>query len=119
MKNILVIDDDLAILEVMKIILEDEGHKVTIQTNGDNILEKVLAVKPDMILLDYWIPGSKDGGQIAKEIKSHDASKDIPIVIISANHNIESQIAQLGVEHFLPKPFNIEELTALINRYNS
>ncbi len=67
-KRILIIDDDKTILEAIKILLEEEDFNVRILADGNNLLKKIENNIPDLILLDYRLPG-KDGWEIAKEIK--------------------------------------------------
>lgn len=115
-KNILVIDDDLAILEVLKIILEDSGYAVTSISSGSDIQRKVNEKKPDLILLDIWISGH-DGRDIAHTLKNNKSSSNIPIIVMSA-HNETKRIAhEAGVDDFLAKPFDMNDLIAIVKKY--
>lgn len=109
-KKILAVDDDREIVEVIKIILEDEGYEVSTLTNGKNILNVIKALRPDLILLDVML-GGMDGREICRTIKSHEIFKRIPIVMISASHNLQNLLKMPGSPNdFLAKPFDIDHL---------
>ena len=83
-KCILVFDDDTEILLVCKIILEQQNYRVETRLLCDNIIEDVHLVKPDMILMDLWIP--EIGGENAiKLVKENEATQHIPVILFSAN----------------------------------
>ncbi len=84
-KTILVADDDPAILDVMSVILEDAGYKVETSSSGEISLDGAL---PDLFLLDLWMSG-RDGRKVCSQIKSHELAKNIPVIIVSANRDIE------------------------------
>lgn len=109
-KKILAVDDDREIVEVIKIILEDEGYEVSTLTNGKNVLSVITSLRPDLILLDVML-GGMDGREICKTIKSHAIFKFIPIVMISASHNLQNLLKMPGSPNdFLSKPFDIDHL---------
>lgn len=117
-KNILVVDDDLAILEVIKIILEDKGYNVITISNGSEVEQAIEKQNPHLILLDIWISGF-DGRDIAKKLKARSSTKHIPIIVISA-HNETAKIAkEAGADNFLAKPFDIENLVSVVQQFTS
>ena len=115
-KKILVAEDDKAIIEVVKIILENEGYDVLMADQSEIIHQTIAAHNPDMILLDIWLFG-EDGGQIAKTIKSKPPTKDIPLVLMSANNETEKITKEVGADDFLLKPFNIDDLLYIVRKY--
>jgi DNA-binding response OmpR family regulator len=116
MKKILVVDDDRDILEVIQIILEDQGYDVHITPDGNIVERKIKEFSPDLILLDIWLAGI-DGQDIAARLKKQNETKEIPIVMISAV-NKSDQIAQnAGVEDFLSKPFDMDDLISIVAKY--
>lgn len=115
-KKILVAEDDSAILEVIKIILEGESYKIISTDNQKNIYTLISAHKPSIILLDIWLSGC-DGGEIAKNLKSRNDTKNIPLIIISANNETEKISKESGAEGFLLKPFNIDDLINIVNKF--
>lgn len=116
MKKILVGEDDQSILEVIKIILEGEGFEIFAASDQENLHKLVNNHIPDLILLDIWLSG-QDGGQIAKKLKSTNHTKHIPIILISANNETPKIAEEAGVEDFILKPFDIDDLLNLVKKY--
>jgi CheY-like chemotaxis protein len=114
-KRILVADDDPAILDVITIILEDAGYAVDTSRNGDISLGEQDTL-PDLCLLDLWMSG-RDGRETCKQIKTNDRTKHIPVIIVSANKDIEKISLQSGADAFLAKPFEMDELLVLIAKF--
>ncbi len=112
-KCILIFDDDVDILGVCKIILEQQNYRVETRMICDNIIEDISQVKADMILLDLWIP--EIGGEHAINlVKSNKATQDIPIILFSANAEIEEICKRVNAKGFLKKPFEIEAMLDMI-----
>ncbi len=116
MKKVFVAEDDQAIQEIITIILEGENYKVIVSDHGDKVIDEIVQEKPSLILLDIWLSGH-DGGKIAKRLKSQEATKDIPIIIISANNATEKIAQAVGADGFLLKPFNIDDLVAIVKKH--
>jgi DNA-binding response OmpR family regulator len=115
-KKILVAEDDRAILEVVKIILEQDGYE-TLYADKEEVIKHIIKDQtPDLILLDIWLGGS-DGGKIAKALKSDKQSKHIPIIMISANNETEKITKEAGADDFLLKPFNIDDLLHIVRKH--
>jgi DNA-binding NtrC family response regulator len=113
-KKIVIFDDDEDILSICSFILEEQGWKVFAYSDCNNIVEKVLALMPDVILMDNWIPD--DGGIIAtQKLKKSEELKNIPVIYFSANSDIELLANHAGAETFLAKPFDLEDLERIIN----
>ena len=80
------------------------------------MVAKVRQAKPDLILMDNWIPSS--GGEVAvKLIKAEPDLKHIPVIYISANNDVKSLADQAGADGYLSKPFDIEELEIIIQKH--
>ena len=114
-KTILIADDDPAIIDAIKTILEDEGYKVLTTVNGATV-GIMFEEKPDLLLLDIWMSG-QDGRDICKALKAQESTKHIPIVMISANRDTEDIARAAGADDFLGKPFEIEDLLAKVEKY--
>jgi CheY-like chemotaxis protein len=113
-KKIIIFDDDEDILSICNYILEEQGWEVHTHTDCNNIIEKVSAVIPDVILMDNWIPDA--GGIIATQtLKKDEKLKHIPVVYFSANSDIQLLADHAGAEAYLAKPFDLEELEKVIN----
>lgn len=117
-KKILVVDDDLTILEVIKIILEENGYEVSTVYSGDMIQGAIKKTFPDLILLDYWMSGH-DGEEIAKSLRARETTRLIPIVMVSADQNAKAISKSIGINGFLDKPFEIEDLLKLVKKCSS
>jgi DNA-binding response OmpR family regulator len=115
-RKILIAEDDKAIIDVVKIILENEGYDVLTANQGQTVHEMIKQHTPDMVILDIWLFG-EDGGHIAKEIKTGSSSKHIPLVLMSANNETEKITKSVGADDFLLKPFNIDDLLYIVRKY--
>lgn len=115
MQKILVVDDDEGILDAVSLILETQYIVKTI-IKGEEVYEQVGKFKPDLILLDILMSGS-DGRVICKKLKENPKSTKIPIVMMSAHPAVEKQALDFGASSFIAKPFNSEELFAIIRKY--
>lgn len=118
MSTILVADDDPAILEVIKIILEENGYKVVTISDGGLVKKEIVAQKPSLVLLDIWMSGH-DGRDITKLVKSDNKTKNVPVVVISAHNETEKIAKDAGADNFLSKPFNIDELLSMVKTVRS
>jgi len=114
-KKILVADDDTDILEVLTLILKDKGFDVETEKNGEKLLE-IKDNLPDLLLLDIWMSGM-DGSEICRHLKNQQETRDLPIIMLSANIDIHKMSSQCGANGYLPKPFDINELVATIRRH--
>lgn len=113
-KKVIIFDDDQDILSICSFILEEQGWSVFGYTNCNQIVEKVSAILPDVILMDNWIPD--EGGIIATQtLKKTDGLKNIPVIYFSANSDIEILASSAGAETYLAKPFDLEELERVIS----
>lgn len=109
-KNILVIEDNHAILDVITLILESEAFNVDGLNKGAGFMNHVQEFNPDIVIMDIMLPDA-DGRELLKELKNAEATKDIPVLMISARYNSNNYVLD-GVEadDFMAKPFNIDEL---------
>jgi DNA-binding response OmpR family regulator len=112
-KRVLICDDDQDILEVTKLILQAQGFEVSVHSECDDIINLVEIVKPDIILMDHRIP-SLGGVTLAKMLKAHSDYRKIPLLIFSANSDIDKVVTDAGADGFLRKPFDIEEIVKIL-----
>ncbi|WP_159728058.1 response regulator [Sphingobacterium sp. 18053] len=113
LKTILIFDDDINILEVCSIVLEQEGYHVETSETTEDVLERVEDVHPDLILMDNWIP-TLGGVHATKLLKAHQLYNEIPVVLLSANYNLEKLALEAGADNFLAKPFDLEDLEHIV-----
>lgn len=115
-KTIVIGEDDHAIVEVVKIILQDAGYNPIGITEAAEIIKTIKKQPPALIFLDIWMSG-EDGREIAKKIKNDKKLSHIPIVMISANNETEQIAKSVGADGFLSKPFAMEELIATVEKH--
>lgn len=111
--KILVVDDEVNILKMLKITLEVAGHEVLLSENALSAIDIILENEPDVIILDAMLPDI-DGFNLIPKIKK---VKDIPIIMLTAKCNINDKLLglQLGVDDYITKPFNSTELLLRLN----
>ncbi|MFH1790810.1 MAG: response regulator [Candidatus Omnitrophota bacterium] len=116
MKNkILIIEDEIDQIMVLKTRLEANGYKVISATNGHDGLKTVEKERPNLILLDIVMPGL-NGYEVCKRLKSDDAYKKIPIVIVSASgeKQLEEKCNRVGVDGIIQKPYESESMLRMM-----
>ena len=111
MTKILVIDDDLAINELIKINLELQGYKVVQAFNGIEGFALAKQELPSLIVLDVMMP-EVDGFTVAQRIRQTEEIEDTPIIMLTALSQLNDKVNgfNLGVDDYLTKPFEIDEL---------
>lgn len=110
-RNVLVIEDDKVLGQMVTEILDDVGFEVTTATNGRLAFEKLKQRPIDFIVLDILLP-EMDGFEIYAQLQAQAETKHIPVMLVTAwadERNIE-RASQMGIQHFLPKPFTEDEL---------
>jgi len=111
-QNILVIDDDQAILKLLKRILELEGYSVILVDNGKLALDLWEENTPNLVILDIKMP-DLDGFQVLKLIRQR---SNVPVIMLSGNRELATKVDTLilGADDYVAKPFHKEELMARI-----
>ncbi|MCB1981693.1 MAG: phosphate regulon transcriptional regulator PhoB [Rhodoferax sp.] len=115
MSSILVVEDESAIAELVSINLRHAGFDVTIAATADQAHAAVDAVLPDLVLLDWMLPG-QSGLALAKQWRSSARTRDLPIIMLTARGDEADRVAGLdaGADDYLAKPFSTKELLARI-----
>lgn len=119
----MVIDDDTAINELIRVNLELEGHKVVQAYDGIKGFALCKQEQPSLVILDVMMP-EVDGFTVAQRIRKNDETKDIPILMLTALSQLNDKVNgfNIGVDDYLVKPFEMEELKvrvrALLKRTN-
>ncbi len=119
MPQILVVEDDDAIRGLVSEVLRDDGYDVREATNGLEALEQVREERPDLIVLDLMMP-VMDGWAFVEECRRKRCCNEVPIVVTSASHDLPRTAERLrtfGVRTCLAKPFDVDGLLALVERY--
>ena len=113
--TVLIADDDPDIRAVLALNLELSGYSVTLAEHGGQAGELARSVLPDLIVLDVMMPVS-DGFDILKELKADEATKDIPVVMLTARASDTDVWAgwQAGATYYMTKPFDPDHLLQFI-----
>lgn len=112
-KKIAIFDDDEDLLFIIKYYFAENNWIVDTYASCENIVEILQEIKPDVVLIDNWIP--KIGGVASTRLlKTNDELKHIPVIFFSANNNVELLAANAGADCFIQKPFDIIEMESLV-----
>ena len=113
-KKILVLDDDEGILDVVSFILEDTGFIVKTLSSGEAIFDEIKLFHPDLVLMDIML-ADMDGRIICQQLKSNAETEALPVILISASHNVSESLKQSGAPNdFIAKPFDVEFLISKV-----
>src|SRR5699024_7863576 len=112
MKKILVVDDEKPISDIVKFNLTKEGYDVYTAYDGEEALQQVKEVEPDLILLDLMLP-KIDGLEVAREVRK---THDMPIIMVTAKHSEIDKVLglKLGADDYVTKPLSNRELVARV-----
>lgn len=115
--RVLIVDDELDHAEICAALLRRRGYAVAVAMTGGDAIELAIALKPDLILLDLFMP-QVDGFSTAASLHEHHDTSGVPIVFLSACADSVShaRASALGAASFLPKPFRAQELVACVER---
>jgi len=115
MPAVLVVEDESAIAELIAINLRHAGFEVTLAENADQAQIAVDAVLPDLVLLDWMLPG-QSGVALARRWRGEARTKELPIIMLTARADESDKVAGLdaGADDYLTKPFSTQELLARI-----
>jgi CheY-like chemotaxis protein len=123
-RTILVIDDDIDLVEIIRLTLESEGFGVIDAQNGARGLDLARERKPDLILLDVMMGEIDEGFQVAYELRKGDTTRDIPIIMLTAvadqtgyAFDPEKDSDFLPVDEYLEKPVSPRRLVDLVRKH--
>lgn len=115
-KCILIYDDELEILNICQLVLETHNYHVEMRRNCSDIVSDVDLIRPDLILMDLWIP--EIGGTKAISIlKNNLLTQHIPVILFSADSGIKAIYSQINAQGYLEKPFDIKMLVDIVERH--
>lgn len=114
-KKVLLVEDDSGIIDAIELILSMEGYEV-VKSMKALELDKVLEINPDIILLDIWIPGM-NGKEFCTLLKATPETSHIPVIILSASHDLTTTVVEVGADGFVTKPFEIAVLLDTVKKH--
>ena len=113
--KILIADDDKNVVNIIRYSIDDDQYEILEAANGKEALGMVFARSPDILVLDIMMP-EMDGYMVCKELKEHDSTKNLPIIILSAKGSVDDKLKAIGfgIDDYMVKPFDPRELEARI-----
>lgn len=112
--SILVVDDDPAIVDIITQVLAAEGYVTRACRNGLEALDVLNEWRPDLILLDLWMP-KMDGWEFRRRQLTLDVARDVPVVLLSAGGRLEEHAQTLDAAAAIPKPFDLTDLLSVVD----
>jgi two-component system phosphate regulon response regulator PhoB len=112
-KTVLIVDDEAAIREMIAIALEMAGYHCLEASNCQDAHASIIDHKPDMILLDWMLPGTS-GIEFTRQLKRDDLTREVPIILLTAKGEEDNKVQGLesGADDYITKPFSPRELVA-------
>lgn len=115
MKTIIIIDDEQAICDAIRLIFGFDGYRVQSFPTGKALLNHEFD-PPDVFILDYQL-ADMNGLELCKVLKHRDNTKTIPVIMISATPSIAPLLLKGGADFFLEKPFNMDDILGIVKRF--
>jgi chemosensory pili system protein ChpA (sensor histidine kinase/response regulator) len=117
---VLVVDDSLTVRRVTQRLLVREGYRVSLAKDGLDALERLAEEKPSIVLSDIEMP-RMDGFDLVRNIRGDARLRDLPVIMITSRiaQKHRDYAAELGVDHYLGKPYSEEDLLVMIGRYTA
>lgn len=118
MKKVLIVDDEQDIVESLKFVLETAGFECHCAYNGEDGLNSAREVLPDLIILDVMMP-KINGFKICRLLKYDNKYKNIPILMVTARSQNEDKLIgeETGVDEYITKPFDLDEIVEKVKGY--
>jgi diguanylate cyclase (GGDEF)-like protein len=115
---ILIVDDVQLNMQFMAEILDQGGYEITCASSGITALERIEAIRPDLILLDLMMP-EMDGLEVCEKLKSNPDFAELPIIFVTVSKNEEHLVKafEMGAVDYITKPFNAQELLARVKTH--
>ena len=118
MKKIMVVDDEESLRELIRAIFENEGFEVIDSSSGQECLEKLEKVKPDVILMDMMMPGMS-GRETTEKIRDNSKTKNLKVIFLTVARFSETgkeTLDKLNVSDYVTKPFDNEDLIKKVKK---
>ena len=114
-KRILVVDDEQQLALAVKIRLQSRGYQVAVANDGQQALEAIEKEPPDLVILDVLMP-VMDGYTFLRELNARVGRGKIPVIILTARDRMKDLFEVEGIEDYIVKPFDYEDLLLRIDR---
>jgi DNA-binding NtrC family response regulator len=118
--RVLIVDDERSIRETLREILEEEGFEVFTEEIGSKVLEKLSELKPDILILDLFLPGTS-GMEVLKTLNQKGLTHKIAVIIVSGHGSVETSVKamKLGAFDFIEKPIKYDKLLSVVESARS
>jgi DNA-binding response OmpR family regulator len=121
-QRIVIAEDDPSIQKIFSIILQREGYEVEMYSDGKDVYEKTHK-SPNLFILDRQLENNSDGLEACRQLKAKEETRNIPVLMISAQPGIGTLAKAAGAEDFLEKPFSVtlllDKIRRILNRRNA
>jgi two-component system, OmpR family, response regulator VicR len=117
-KKVVCIEDELEMIELVKLILSRSNFEVTGAVGGHEGLQKIIEIKPDLVLLDLMMP-EMDGWEVYQKMKASEYMRDIPVIVVTAKAQSIDRVLGLHiarVDDYITKPFSPQDLLNSVER---
>ncbi|SDT45481.1 two-component system, cell cycle response regulator [Mucilaginibacter mallensis] len=112
-RNIMIVDDHIDTLDLLKEALEQEGYAVTALSYTEDIIKSVNQHQPDLVMLDFLLAGI-NGGEHCHHLKVNPLTSHIPIIMLSGYPRVLESLGNYGADVFIAKPFDLTHLTTTV-----
>ena len=122
---VLVVEDEAALVTMLRYNLEKQGFRVDEAIDGSEAINRIAEAQPDIVLLDWMLPGGVSGIEVCRQIRRRPETRDLPVIMVTARTEDADAVRALntGADDYVIKPFNMEALLArmraLLRRTNA
>jgi twitching motility two-component system response regulator PilH len=118
MAKVMVVDDAQSDLRMMESILQSAGHQVVSYADGAQLEEKLLAERPDVLLLDIVLP-NRNGYEILRALKKDERTRQTPVVLVTSKNQESDRVwgKRQGADEYVMKPFTPDQLLGAVRRF--
>jgi two-component system phosphate regulon response regulator PhoB len=112
---VLLVEDEAALVTMLRYNLEKQGFRVDEATDGQEALTRIAETQPDLVLLDWMLPGGGLSGiEVCRQIRRRSTTRDLPVIMVTARTEEQDAVRALntGADDYITKPFSVEALLA-------
>jgi DNA-binding response OmpR family regulator len=113
---ILIVEDDPQVARLIALVLQRNGRKSEIVSDGTTAMDRAREIRPDMIFADLTIKGM-GGEALCNALKGEAATRDIPYIVISGDRDVAEKARLCGADDYMGKPFEFDDLVRLVKKY--
>ena len=113
--HILIVEDETALVELLRYNLEKEGHRVSVAMDGEEGLTAISEAKPDLVVLDWMLP-LVSGLEVCRQLRRKPATRALPVIMLTARNEEHDRVRglEVGADDYITKPFSPSELMARV-----